>query len=165
MCACEAVSECGADVVGAFPARILLVDDHPLIRQAIRETLAQERDLAVCGEAGDEAAAMQLVRSMNPHLVLLDLSLGDTSGLDLIRWMVKTAPAIRVLVLSMHDENLYAARVVAAGARGYVNKRETPDTIVAAIREVLAGRIYVNPMLRDRIRQRPDGGGSESAPA
>ena len=140
--------------------RILLVEDHPLMRQAVRETLLQERDLTVCGEAGDEAAAMQLVKTTQPHLVLLDLSLGDSSGMDLIKWLVKTDPAIRILVLSMHDESLYAERVIRAGARGYLNKRAAPDAIVAAIRAVLAGNIYLNPAIVGRILQRLAGGGA-----
>jgi DNA-binding NarL/FixJ family response regulator len=143
--------------------RILLVEDHPLMRQAVKETILQEPDLAVCGEAADEAAAMQLVKTTQPHLVLLDLSLGESSGMDLIKWLVKTDPALRVLVLSMHDETLYAERVIRAGARGYLNKRAAPDTIVAAIRTVLGGNIYLNPAIVGRILQRLAGGGPAGA--
>ena len=145
--------------------RILLVEDHPLMRQAVKETILQEPDLAICGEAGDEAAAMQLVKTTQPHLVLLDLSLGESSGMDLIKWMVKTDPSLRVLVLSMHDETLYAERVIRAGARGYLNKRAAPDTIVAAIRTVLQGNIYLNPAIVGRILQRLAGGGGGTAGA
>ena len=145
--------------------RILLVEDHPLMRQAVKETILQERDLAICGEAADEAAAMQLVKTTQPHLVLLDLSLGESSGMDLIKWMVKTDPSLRVLVLSMHDETLYAERVIRAGARGYLNKRAAPDTIVAAIRTVLEGNIYLNPAIVGRILQRLAGGGGGTAGA
>jgi DNA-binding NarL/FixJ family response regulator len=145
--------DCGA-AVAAPPARILLVDDHPLIRHAVREMLEPEPDMAICGEAGDAEEARRLFRDTQPQLVLLDLSLGDSDGMELIQWMLKTTPGARVLVLSMHDEALYAQRVIHAGAHGYVNKRESPDTIVAAIRTVLAGRIHLNPALMDRIVQR-----------
>ena len=156
----------GANAASAArQTRILLVEDHPLMRHAVRETLLQERDLTICGEAGDEAGAMQLVKSTQPHLVLLDLSLGDSGGLDLIKWMVKTDPALRVLVLSMHDELLYAERVIRAGARGYLNKRAAPDTIVAAIRTVLDGAIYLNPAIVGRILQRLAGGAAGPAGA
>jgi DNA-binding NarL/FixJ family response regulator len=149
-------SGCATAVVAAHATRILLVDDHPLIRQAVRETLEQEPDMVVCGEAGDEAAAKELVESLHPEMALVDLSLGDTSGLDLIKWMVEKDPAMRVLVLSMHDESHYGERSYQAGARGYVNKRETPETIVAAIRAILAGRIYLNPGSLRRNPQRTD---------
>jgi DNA-binding NarL/FixJ family response regulator len=149
----------------ARATRILLVDDHPLIRQAVRETIEQEPDLGVCGEAGDEAAAMQLVKSTQPHLILLDLSLGESSGMELIKWITNADPDIRVLVLSMHDEILYAERVIRAGARGYLSKRAAPDVIVAAIRTVLAGDIYLNPAIVGRILQRLAGAGRPSTPA
>lgn len=145
--------------------RILLIEDHPLMRQAVKETLEQERDFVICGEADNEVNAMQLFKSTQPHLVLLDLSLGDSSGLDLIKWMTKIDPAIRVLVLSMHDETLYAERAIRAGARGYLNKRVAPDTIIAAIRSVLAGSIYLNPAIVGRILQRLAGGSAEAQTA
>jgi DNA-binding NarL/FixJ family response regulator len=145
--------------------RILLVEDHPMMRQAVKETIEQERDLTVCGEAADEAEAMALMKSAQPQLVLLDLSLGESSGMDLIKWMTKADPAVRVLVLSMHDEALYAERAIRAGARGYLNKRAAPDTILAAIRSVLAGDIYLNPAIVGRILQRLSGGGAESKTA
>ena len=152
-----------ADAASAMRrTRILLVEDHPLMRQAVKETILQEPDLAICGEAGDEAAAMQLVKSTSPHIVLLDLSLGDSGGMDLIKWMVKSDPDLRVLVLSMHDEMLYAERAIRAGARGYLNKRSAPDVIITAIRSVLAGNIYLNPAIVGRILQRLAGGRAEA---
>ena len=147
-------TQLAAPVVPAAPAKILLVDDHPLIRHAVRETLESHPDFLVCGEAADETAARELITTLHPRLVLLDLSLGDSNGMELITWIINTDPAIRVLVLSMHDEALYAERVIHAGARGYVNKRETPDTIVAAVRTVLAGGIHLHPAIVDRILQR-----------
>jgi DNA-binding NarL/FixJ family response regulator len=135
----------------AARAQILLVDDHPLIRQAVRETLEQEPDLAVCGEAADADETLALIPSLHPALVLLDLSLGDSNGMDLIPKIVALDPGIRILILSMHDEVLYAERAIHAGARGYVNKRENPETIVNAIRIVLAGEVFLNPSIMNRI--------------
>jgi DNA-binding NarL/FixJ family response regulator len=128
------------------------------MRQAVRETLDQEPDLFVCGEAADEATAMQLMKTTQPQLVLLDLTLGEGSGLELTRWIVKTAPDTRVLVLSMHDEELYAERAIRAGARGYLNKSVAADTIVTALRSVAAGNIYLNPAIVGQILQRLAGG-------
>jgi len=134
--------------------RILLIEDHPLMRQAIKETLEQEPDLVVCGEAGDAAAAMRLVTSTQPHLILLDLSLGNGNGLELIKWIVKHDSTIRVLVLSMHEDELYAERSIRAGARGYINKRSDPDTIIAAVRRVLASEIYLDSATVGHILKR-----------
>jgi DNA-binding NarL/FixJ family response regulator len=145
-----------------FRTRILLVEDHPMMRYALKETLEQEGEFVVCGEAGDEAAAMTLLKPSAPHLVLLDLSLGEGNGLDLVKWMVKSDPTLHVLVLSMHDETLYAERAIRAGARGYINKRADPDTIIAAIRAVLAGNIYLNPAIVGRILQRLAAGPAKS---
>jgi DNA-binding NarL/FixJ family response regulator len=158
----QKISRTADSAAAARTTRILLVEDHPLMRQAVKETILQERDLAICGEAADEAAAMQLIKTTQPHIVLLDLSLGDSSGMDLIKWLVKSDPALRILVLSMHDEMLYAERAIRAGARGYLNKRAAPDTIIAAIRAVLAGNIYLNPAIVGRILQRLAGGRAEA---
>jgi DNA-binding NarL/FixJ family response regulator len=122
--------------------RILVVEDHAMMRQAIRDLLEEEPDVAVCGEAADAAAAMELLDSSHPHLVILDVSLGHSNGLDLIEPMLRADPAVRILVLSMHDASLYAERALRAGARGYVNKRNA-DTLPEAIRDVLSGRIHV----------------------
>jgi DNA-binding NarL/FixJ family response regulator len=136
---------------GTHQARILLVDDHPLIRQAVRETLEQESDFTVCGEAADAASTLEALPSLRPNLILLDLSLGDSNGMDLIPRILALLPSTQILVLSMHDEALYAERAIHAGARGYVNKRETPDTIIKAVRTVLAGRVHLNPAILARI--------------
>ncbi len=160
-----AKTERATDPAAARRMRILLVEDHPLMRQAVKETIEAERDLMVCGEAGDEADAMQLIKSAQPHLVLLDLSLGESSGMELIKWIAKNHPNVRVLVLSMHDEILYAERVIRAGARGYLSKRAAPDVIIAALRTVLAGDIYLNPAIVGRILQRLTGAARPARPA
>jgi DNA-binding NarL/FixJ family response regulator len=153
-----------ADAPNGRRMRILLVEDHPLMRQAVKETIEQERDLVVCGEAGDDATAMQLVKTTQPHLILLDLSLGESSGMELIKWMVKTDAAARILVLSMHEESLYAERAIRAGARGYLSKRASPETIITAVRAVLNGEIYLNPNIVGRILQRLAGGPQDKNP-
>jgi DNA-binding NarL/FixJ family response regulator len=126
-------------------ARILIVDDHPFIRQVVRETLQEVPDLAVCAEAADDATARQLVASAHPDLALIDLSLGDTNGMDLIKWLAAAYPALRIIVLSMYDESTYARAAFRAGAHGYINKRDAPTTMINAIRTVMAGKIHVKP--------------------
>ncbi len=124
--------------------RIVIVDDHPIVRLGIRQMLAAERDLEVCGEAESAEAAKQLITAARPDLALIDLSLAEGTGLELIRSLRESCPTLLVLVLSMHDETLFAERVLRAGARGYIMKREAITGLVDAIREVLSGRIYVS---------------------
>jgi DNA-binding NarL/FixJ family response regulator len=135
-------------------ARILIVDDHPIVRLGIRQMLAVERDLEVCGEAETADAARQLLNSAHPDLVIVDLSLAGGTGLDLIRFMRESLPTLPVLVLSMHDEALFAERVLRAGARGYIMKREAITGLVGAIRQVLAGRIYVSEGMAQAVLER-----------
>jgi DNA-binding NarL/FixJ family response regulator len=134
--------------------RILVVDDHPIVRLGIRQMLAAESDLAVCGEAGTPETALRLVHSMTPDLAIVDLSLEQGSGLELIRRLHDEQPTLRVLVLSMQDEALFAERALRAGARGYIMKREAIDGLVGAIREVLAGRIYASPHVSQDVLER-----------
>jgi DNA-binding NarL/FixJ family response regulator len=134
--------------------RILIVDDHPIVRLGIRQMLAPESDLEVCGEAESAAAATQLMASARPDLAIVDLSLREGTGLDLIRALRESAPTLPVLVLSMHDETLFAERVLRAGARGYIMKREAITGLVGAIRQVLAGRIYVSEQLAQAVLER-----------
>ena len=124
--------------------RIVLVDDHPLVREWLANLLHQQEDLAVCGEADNVDAALQRIRKTKPDVAIVDLSLANGWGLDLIRQLALEAPATRIIVLSMHDEKLYAERAMRAGARGYVMKRETAKVIVAAIRQVLRGELYLS---------------------
>lgn len=136
------------------PTRILIVDDHPIVRLGIRQMLAAESDLEVCGEAESTEAARQLVRTTHPDLAIVDLSLAGGTGLDLIRFLRESMPALPVLVLSMHDEALFAERVLRAGARGYIMKREAITGLVGAIRQVLAGRIYVSEGMAQAVLER-----------
>jgi DNA-binding NarL/FixJ family response regulator len=126
----------------ARKARILLVDDHPLVRQALRETLSEELDLAVCGEAEDREGALATIAACQPDLAILDLALKNSDGLELIKDIRVGYPRILMLVLSMHDESLFAQRAVHAGANGYISKQEATTRIIQAVRTVLSGEIY-----------------------
>ncbi len=131
--------------------RILIVDDHPLVRSGFAQLIGDCPDLEVCGEAGDMAEALAQIETTRPDLAIIDLSLAGGSGLDLIERIKSRDKDILMLVASMHDETLYAERVLAAGARGYINKQEAQDSIIRAIRQVLSGRVYLSQQMTDRL--------------
>jgi len=122
--------------------RILIVDDHPVVRESVKRLVRQESDLTVCGEAEDREQALAAVAALQPHLVVLDLSLKNSRGTELIGTLRDQYPKLFVLVLSMHDELVYAERAIRAGAHGYIGKHEVLSKIRAAIRCVLRGEIY-----------------------
>jgi DNA-binding NarL/FixJ family response regulator len=124
--------------------RIFIVDDHPLVREWLTNLIHQQADLAVCGEAESAPFALSSIAATRPDLVIADLNLKHSSGVELLKDLKKQHPEVPVLVLSMHDESLYADRVFRAGARGFVNKRETAQKVVEAIRRVLGGKLYVS---------------------
>jgi DNA-binding NarL/FixJ family response regulator len=130
------------------------LDDHPIVRLGIRQMLAAEPDLEVYGEAASADAARQFIERTPPDLAVIDLSLEQGSGLELIRTLRASAPTLPVLVLSMHDEALFAERVLRAGARGYIMKREAITGLVGAIRQVLSGRIYVSEHMAQAVLER-----------
>ncbi len=130
---------------------IMIVDDHPLVRTGFAQLIADAPDLKVCGEAGDMASALQLLDSITPDLAIIDLSLAGGSGLDLIEHIKARNSEILMLVASMHDESLYAERVLAAGARGYINKQEAQEKIIQAIRRVLKGKVYLSEYMTEKI--------------
>ena len=132
-------------------AKILIVDDHPLVRTGFAQLISDSPDLEVCGEAGNMTDALRLVDKLNPDLAIIDLSLADSSGLDLIEHIKARKINVLMLVASMHDESLYAERVLAAGARGYINKQEAPDKIIQAIRQVLNGKVYLSTQMTERM--------------
>lgn len=131
--------------------RILIVDDHPLVRTGFAQLIGDCADLEVCGEAGDLAEALRQIDATGPDLAIIDLSLAGGSGLDLIERIRSRNKDILMLVASMHDETLYAERVLAAGARGYINKQEAQDSIIRAIRQVLSGKVYLSQQMTDRL--------------
>jgi len=132
-------------------ARILIVDDHPLVRTGLAQLIGDCPDLEVCGEAGDMAEALRQVDALDPDLAIIDLSLAGGSGLDLIEHIRSRGRDTLMLVASMHDEGLYAERVLAAGARGYINKQEAQDRIILAIRRVLGGKVYLSERMTERL--------------
>lgn len=131
--------------------RILIVDDHPLVRLGFSQLLSDEADLQVCGEAESVAEALQLVEDLEPDLLVVDISLKGTSGLELIKQLRSRRPHLPMLVCSMHDESLFAERALRAGARGYIGKREAPDDLVTAVRAVHAGKRYLSPRFAARL--------------
>jgi DNA-binding NarL/FixJ family response regulator len=124
--------------------KILVVDDHPLVREWLANLIQQQPDLSVCSETESAPSALSAVAAARPDLVIVDINLKNSSGIELIKNLKESHPNVPVLVLSMHDESLYAERVFRTGARGYVNKRETAQKMVEAIRRVLAGKLYVS---------------------
>jgi len=122
--------------------RILLVEDHPLVRESLKRIIQHQPDLDVCGETDNGSQALELVAETRPHLVILDLTLKDSHGLELIKNLNDSYPKVLSLVFSMHEEILHAERAIRAGARGYVAKEESPAKILYAIRKVLDGEIY-----------------------
>jgi len=124
--------------------RVLIVDDHPLVRAGLSAVINQESDLFVCGEAGTAREAMELVQHTQADIVILDLTLPDGSGLDLIKRLAKRPGCPRLLVCSIHEESLFAQRALAAGASGYINKQEATTLVVTAIRKVLSGSNYLS---------------------
>jgi len=132
-------------------ARILLVDDHPLVRERLGEVINREADLAVCAEAEDYVGAIESIKASDPHLVIIDLTLKNSDGLELIKDIHAEWPSLLMLVVSMHDESLYAERVLRAGARGYITKQQATRSILSAIRRVLAGDIFVSESMAGKI--------------
>lgn len=141
-------------------ARILVVDDHAIVRHGLVRLLDAEDDLEVCGEAATRREALEATRRLEPDLAVVDLALEGADGLELIKQLCDESGEIRCLVLSMYDESLYAERSLRAGASGYVMKEEATETLVEAIRSVLAGEIYVSERIMDRILQKLAGRGS-----
>lgn len=131
--------------------KILLVDDHPLTRHGMAQLIGQQRDLIVCGEAGTAEDALRCIGRLRPDLVLLDVTLPGKPGLELIKDLSATHPEVAVLVVSMHDESLYAERALRAGARGYLMKSAGGEELIKAIRRVFAGQVYVSQELSAKI--------------
>jgi len=143
---------------------ILIVEDHPIFRMGMKEMIDHEPDMGVCGEAEDVNTALELVLSCRPHLAVVDLSLKESSGMDLVKEIHEHHAYCSTLVLSMHDEALHAERCLMAGAKGYIMKQEASDSVVTAIREIMAGHIHVSPKIMSRLlnvlRKQPGPAGS-----
>jgi len=131
--------------------RLLIVDDHPLFRKGLEELIHSDANFAVCGEADNAAEAMEVIRKLNPDMAIVDLSLPGANGIELIKNIRAEFPSLPVLVLSMHDESLYALRALRAGADGYVMKHEAMANVIQAIREVFNGRPYLSPAMAAQV--------------
>jgi len=140
---------------------ILIVDDHPVVRQGLAQLIDQEHDLNVCGQAEDAHQAMDAVKDLAPDLVVVDISLKETSGMELIKDIKIRYPSLPVLTLSMHDEAIYAERALRAGAKGYIMKQEATDKVVTAIRRVLAGAVYISDGMAAKMVGRLVGGSAD----
>jgi DNA-binding NarL/FixJ family response regulator len=131
--------------------RILVVDDHPLFREGLRQIIERDPELTVCGEAANTAEALETIPQLRPDLVLVDISLGGTSGIDLIKAIKSEYDELPVLVISMHDESLYAERALRAGAMGYIMKHEPTKMVKAAIHKVLSGEMYLSDRMSSSV--------------
>jgi DNA-binding NarL/FixJ family response regulator len=139
--------------------RVLIVDDHPIVRQGLRLMINGEPDLEVCGEAQSEREARTAIRQLEPDVVIVDISLAHGDGLELVRDVHAHHPELPMLVLSMHDELIYAERLLAAGASGYIMKHAASDQLLVALRRVLAGGTYLSETLAQNL-ERMQGGGT-----
>lgn len=142
--------------------RILIVDDHPIVRQGMRLMIDAESDMQICGEAHTEQEARRQVRALAPDAIVVDLSLGEGDGFNVVRDVHAHFPQIRILVLSMHDEQIYAQRLLAEGAAGYIMKQAAAMQLINALRAVLRGERYLSEALQQNLgsRHEMDGGGS-----
>lgn len=154
------------NLIATAKSNVLIVDNHPLIRQGLAKLIGQEEDLEVCGQVGAMEEAVKAVQRLQPELAIVEISPGGGDGLELVKRISAGWPKVLVLVLSMHSERLYAERALRAGARGYIMKEESPKTVMAAIRRLLAGGVHVSEsvqsMLVERVASGRNGSGRAS---
>ncbi len=136
------------------PRKIFLVDDHPVTRQGVAMLINQEHDFVVCGEADNGPQAVEMMPKAAPDMAIIDITLKTTSGIELLKDLKALMPDLPVLVMSMHDESLYAERALRAGARGYVMKHEPAENVLAAIRRVLAGELHLSERVKEKMLNR-----------
>ena len=141
---------------------VFLVDDHPIVRQGLAQMINNQADLAVVGQGEDAYSSLRAIREAKPDLVMVDVSLKDSDGIELVKELKAQSPSLPVLVLSMHDESLYTERALRAGASGYVMKQEPPETLLSAIRAVLSGEVYVSNKMSATLVKRMVGGKKRS---
>jgi DNA-binding NarL/FixJ family response regulator len=145
--------------------RILLIDDHPIMRHGLAQLLRMEEGLEICGEAGSAREGIEAIPKVSPDLVILDLTLPDKHGLELLKDIQAQHPGLRCLVLSMHDESLYAERALRAGARGYIMKEVAADHLVTAVRKILSGGIFISEAISARMIEQISNARSRGGPA
>jgi DNA-binding NarL/FixJ family response regulator len=137
--------------------KVVIVDDHPLVRERLIELINRESDMSVCGEAEDRNEALEIIKTSSPTLAIVDLTLRNSLGMELIKDLQIRHPEIKILVVSMQDELIYAERCIRAGARGYITKQEASRHIMIAIRQVLAGKVYVSDLVANQLLSRSIG--------
>lgn len=135
-------------------SQVIIVDDHPIFRMGMGELLGQEDDFEVCGLAEDIAGARRLIKEFSPDLAIVDITLGGENGLDLVKEMAMEKKAPAILVLSMHDEQVWAERAIRAGARGYIMKKEASENVIVALRNIRQGKIYVSAPIMENLLNR-----------
>ncbi len=145
--------------------KVLIVDDHPIVRQGLRRLIETEPDLDVCGDVATESQARQAIRDLHPDVVIVDLLLQEGDGMELVRDVSAHHPELPMLVLSMHDEATYAQRLIAEGASGYIMKQEASEQLLTALRTVLRGQRYVSEQLAASLRGRAQGGATQDVSA
>jgi DNA-binding NarL/FixJ family response regulator len=131
--------------------RVMIVDDHPLFRERLAQLINHEPDMQVCGEAEDAEKAIQVIRDVFPDLVIIDITLKGSSGLELVKTIKALSIGVPMLVLSMHDESLYAQRALRAGATGYITKHRAADDVLSAMRRVLSGEVYLSERMTSQV--------------
>jgi DNA-binding NarL/FixJ family response regulator len=139
---------------------VLIVDDHPIVRRGLRDVINETIDLEVCGEAADVPEALRKIEATHPDVVVVDITLGDEDGIELIDYVMSRWPSMKILVSSAHDEKTFAGRVLRAGALGFISKREPLPQVVDAVRQVLRGDVYLSPNMATCLLQRAAGGQS-----
>jgi DNA-binding NarL/FixJ family response regulator len=143
--------------------RVFVVDDHPIVRQGLAQMLNRESDVMVCGEAEDAPTALQAIATTRPDIMIVDISLNGPDGLELLKSIRNRYPTLPVLILSMHDESIYAERALRAGANGYIMKHEAAEKVLVAVRQILNHETYVSDRVANKILQRYISGSSSAA--
>lgn len=151
--------------VAVRKSKVFVVDDHPIVRQGLALLINRESDLTVCGEAEDAQSAMQSVNTVRPDIMVVDISLNGPDGLDLLKDVRMRHPELPVLILSMHDESIYAERALRAGAQGYIMKQEATEKVLVALRRILSNEIYVSERIANRMLQRYIGSPNAERPS
>jgi DNA-binding NarL/FixJ family response regulator len=149
----------------AKKTKVLLVDDHPVLRRGVAEIINGEYDLEVCGEASTLADAYSAVGKLKPDLMIIDISLDGNNGIELMKELSNRWPTLPLLAYSMHDEQIYAERALRAGAKGYVMKQHPPETLIEAIRQILKGKIFLSEQMSDRLLGKLVGAGVSATPS
>jgi len=142
---------------------VFVVDDHPIVREGLAQMINRESDLTVCGEAQEMHGALQMIEALKPDILILDISLNGPDGLDLLKNIRARDPSLPVLILSMHDESIYAERALRAGANGYIMKQEATEKVLVALRRILSREIYVSSRVASKMLQQFVGASSTSA--